>query len=134
DQGAASGGRELTIGESYMLNFKVGAPVTGNLIGGPGTAVPAADVPAGGLAVEWPLIGHDAEVAAATPDTTVTEAVVGGVKTWSARFGLLIPQAGDSAVVQLKVKPLKKNPQLDVIITVRRENYRQFKIALAASE
>jgi hypothetical protein len=56
------------------------------------------------------------------------------VKTWGGRFGLLIPETGDSAVPQLRVKPLKGNPQLDVVITARREIYRQFKIALAVSD
>ena len=51
--------------------------------------------------------------------------------TWSGRFDLPIPEIGDSAVAQLKIKPLKANPRIDVILTVSGQLYRKFKIALS---
>jgi len=40
--------RVLKIGETYVLNFKVGEPVAESFIAGPNAVVPASDIPAGG--------------------------------------------------------------------------------------
>jgi hypothetical protein len=133
-EGDTSLHRELKIGQTYTINFKVGAPVAASLTSGPGAAVPSADIPAGGLPVEWLVIACHAELAAGTPDTTVTATTIDGVQTWAGRFNLLIPETGDSAVPQLKIKPLKADPLIDVVITTRGEVYRKLKIALAASD
>ena len=125
--------RVLTVGRAYVLNFKVGEPVAGSLTTGPEATVPVRDIPIGGLVTEWMVLGHGAELAAGTPDTTATAETIGGVLTWTGRFSLLIPQAGDSAVPRLTIKPLKPNPHVDVVVIARGELYRQFKILLTAA-
>jgi hypothetical protein len=126
--------RALAIGKTYTLNFKVGAPVAENLTSGPEATVRAGDVPPDGLKTDWLVVAHDAELTAGTTETKAIEQSVQKIQTWSGRFSLLIPEVGDSAVPQLKFKPLKTNPSLDVIVTVRAELYRQFKLSLVASK
>jgi hypothetical protein len=127
--------RALKIGETYSLSFKVGAPVQVSFIKGPEAKVPAADIPPGGLPTEWRVITRDAELTAATSDTSVeTETIEDGSRSWCGRFELLIPETGDSGIPQFKVKPLKTAPRIDVIVSTRREVYRQFKILLKASD
>jgi hypothetical protein len=133
-EGDKSFDRVLQIGKTYLLNCKVGAPVEGSLTSGPGAEIHSADIPAGGLAVEWRVIADGAELAAVTPDTRVSVATINGGQSWRAQFDLLIPETGDSAVPQLRVKPLKASPRIDVVITARGEIYRQFKILLAVSD
>jgi hypothetical protein len=125
--------RVLAIGQTYVLNFKVGDPVAGSLTTGPDATVPVWHIPIGGLATEWMVLAHGAELAAGTPDTTVAAETIGGAPTWTGRFSLLIPQAGDSAVPQLTIKPLQPNPHVDVVVIARGEVYRQFKIILTAA-
>jgi hypothetical protein len=127
-------GREhpLKIRESYRLNFKVGSPVTGSLIEGREAVVPAGDIPERGLPTDWLVISHDAELGQAAPEAAVADAMVNGVRTWSGRFTILIPKRGDSVVRQLGVRPLKADPRIDVLVTVRGETYRQFTVLLKA--
>ena len=128
----------LTIGETYRLNFRVGQPVSGSLTYGDAATV--SDVPAGGLPTDWLVVAHGAELAAGTAGTDVSVAELGGETTWSGRFKLLIPEDGDSATPQLRIKPLQPAPVLDVVITARKEQgyptfnevYRQLKIEFAA--
>jgi hypothetical protein len=132
----------LKIGETYLLNFRVGQPVSGSLTSGETAAVLARDVPPGGLPTDWLIVAHGAELAAGTPDTEGGAATIGGVSTWRGRFKLLIPEEGDSATPQLRIKPLQAAPEIEVCITARKEEgfprfnelYRQFKIELAAAD
>ncbi len=127
--------RGLRIGQSYLLNFKVGAPVEGSLAEGEDTVVPPSDVPPGGLPTIWRVVAHDVELTAVGADTTAKATPIeDGTLCWSAQFDLLIPETGDSLVRQLNIKPLKADPRIDVIVMARGETYRQFKIALSASE
>lgn len=125
--------RALKIGETYVLNFKIGQPVSGSLTSGSAAAVGAGDVPAGGLWTQWMVVAQGAELAVGTPDTKVSVKTVDGISTWSGQFDLVIPEAGDSPAPQLMVKPLRSDPSIDVVITTRNEIYRQFKLELAAS-
>jgi hypothetical protein len=124
----------LKIGEIYLLNFRVGQPVSGSLTSGEAAVVNAKDVPPGGLPTDWVVVARDAELAAGTPDTEVSVATIGGVSTWSGRFKILIPEEGESATPQLRIKPLQAAPTIDVVITAFNDVYRQFKIELAAAD
>jgi hypothetical protein len=132
----------LKIGETYRLNFRVGQPVRGSLTSGDAAKVSASDVPKGGLPVDWLVVAHGAELAGGTPDTAVSVVNIEATPTWSGRFKLLIPEDGDSATPQLRIRPLEAAPVLDVVITARKEQgyatynevYRQLRIELAASE
>jgi hypothetical protein len=131
----------LQIGETYLLNFRVGSPVSGSLTSGEAAAVSSRDVPPGGLPTDWLVVAHGAELAAGTPDTEVSTAKIGRISTWSGRFKILIPEEGDSATPQLRIKPLYFTTAIEVVITARKEEgfprfnefYRQFKIELAAA-
>ncbi|MCG2641717.1 MULTISPECIES: C25 family cysteine peptidase [Bradyrhizobium] len=132
----------LKIGETYLLNFRVGQPVSGSLTSGEAAAVNPNDVPPAGLPTDWLIVARGAELAAGTPDTETKVETVGGVSTWSGRFKVLIPKEGDSATPQLRIKPLQASPEIDVCITARREEgfprfnetYRQFRIELVADD
>jgi hypothetical protein len=132
----------LQIGETYLLHFRVGQPVSGSLTSGEAAAVSSRDVPPGGLPTDWLVVADGAELAAGTPDTEVSTATIGGLSTWSGRFKILIPEEGDSATPQLRIKPLRAAPAIEVVITARKEEgfprfnevYRQFKIELAAAD
>src|SRR5262249_37890864 len=121
--GEGDGGRKevLKIGEIYRMNFRVGQPVSGSLTSGEAAAVSARDVPPGGLPTEWLVIAHGAELAAGTPDTDVSVATVGVVSTWSGRFKIIIPEEGDSAKPQLRIKPLQPRPTIDVVVRAHKE-------------
>jgi hypothetical protein len=125
--------RALKIGETYVLNFKIGQPVSGSLTSGTAAAVGAGDVPHGGLWTQWMVVSQGAELAVGTPDTKVSVKTVDGIRTWSGRFELVIPEAGDSAVPQLLIKPLRAGPSINVVITTRNEVYRQFELELVVS-
>jgi hypothetical protein len=125
--------RTLKVGNTYVLNFSVGAPVTDSFTTGPEAIVPARDIPTGGLFTEWLVVARDVEITKGTADTSVTMAMIDGEQTWSGRFLLLIPENGETQVPQLMVKPLKIDSRIDVVVTARNEVYRQFKIFLSAS-
>jgi hypothetical protein len=118
-------------GETCTLNFRVGEPVRTSLVDGPDTVIPAEDVPEHGLETEWVVTSEDVQLARSTPNTAVTEAVFEGRQVWTARFALLIPRSGDSATAQLMVTPRRAGEaRLDVLINVRGEIYREFKVRL----
>jgi hypothetical protein len=141
-EGDAGLKRVLQIGETYLLNFRVGQPVSGSLTSGEAAAVSSRDVPPGGLPTDWLIVAHGAELAAGTLDTEASSATIGGISTWRGRFKVLIPEEGNSATPQLRIKPLQAAPAIEVVITARKEEgfprfnefYRQFKIELAAAE
>jgi hypothetical protein len=141
-EGDAGLKRVLQIGETYLINFRVGQPVSGSLTSGEAAAVSSRDVPPGGLPTDWLAVAHGAELAAGTPGTEVSTATIGGISTWSGRFKILIPEDGDSATPQLRIKPLQPAPAIEVVITARKEAgfptfnevYRQFKIELVAAD
>jgi hypothetical protein len=134
--------RVLEIGQTYLLNFRIGQPVSGSLTSGEAAAVDSRDVPVGGLPTDWLVVTRGIKLAAGTADTEVRLATVGGAPTWSGRFKILIPEDGDSLTAQLEIKPLQANPTIDVVITARNEDehprfneiYRQFKILIAATD
>jgi hypothetical protein len=121
--------RALTIGQTYVLNFRVGPPVVDSRK----NAV-VSDVPAGGLLTEWVVVSQGAELSVGTLGTKVRAEIVAGEPTWRGEFQLNIPETGESEAHQLKIKPLEGDPFLDVVITARAELYRQFKIKLDAME
>lgn len=130
--GEASPQRSLTIGRTYSLNFKVGRLVAESMVVGADGLVPESDVPVGGLPTNWVVVSRDAELGVGSPGTAVSVTMIDAAETWTGRFDLLIPKDGDSAVLQLRIKPLKRTPRLQVVITVRGDLYRQFQIVLRA--
>ena len=125
----------LRVNETYTLNFKVGRPVEGSFVGGSGTEVPPSDVPGGGLATEWVVTSRTVELAAGTPETSVATAFLEGATMWIARFPLVIPERGDSAIPQLRITPqTAEAAQLEVVVYARREIYRQFTVRLTIEE
>ena len=118
--------------QTYTLNFKVGQPVPQNLLEGPWAAVADADVPPQGLPTEWLVTSHTVKLEPGTPDTSVTSQSAERVTVWTATFSLLIPKAGESAVVQLRITPLvREGASLDIVIYAEREIYRRFTVQLA---
>ncbi len=122
---------QLLVHRAYILNFRVGEAIDSSLIGGPLTLIPRADIPEWGLDTDWVVVTHGCELRPLSPETKVTDELVGGVRTWSARFPLRVPQAGNSDLRQLQIKPLHVDPVVNVVVTVRNELYRQFKIHLS---
>lgn len=127
--------KTLQVGQVYTLNFKVGQPVQASLVSGPETIVPSSDVPPEGLPTEWVITSSTVELAEVTSDTFVTNLPLDGTTAWMARFSLLIPKEGESAVPQLLISPRSaRNTCLNVVIYAKREIYRQFTVQLAVEE
>ncbi|MCW2240563.1 caspase family protein [Azospirillum canadense] len=125
----------LRVNEIYTLNFKVGRPVEGSLVGGSDTEVPFSDVPPGGLATEWVIASQTVEFMAGTPGTSVTTSLLERATAWTARFPLLIPEKGDSFIPQLQIRPrAAEAARFDVVVYAHREIYRQFTVRLAIAD
>jgi hypothetical protein len=130
----------LKVGETYLLNFKVGTPVEETLVSGDDTVVPSADVSEQGLATEWVVTSQQVELAAGSAETSADSRDIDGKQTWTARFVLLIPPSGESAIPQLRITPRERAATLDVLLyarverkygeALRSEIYRQFHIEL----
>ncbi len=121
----------LYVDNLYTLNINVGALVQGNLAMGQNTSVPLADIPPKGLKTAWVISSDSVELKPGSPGVKVTSEVVGSSERWHAKFPLLIPRKGDSPVVRLRIKPLrKKNARIQVLVSARGEAYRQFEITL----
>jgi co-chaperonin GroES (HSP10) len=115
----------IQIGKTYTGRFRVGTPVSGDLIKGAGSTVPDSDVPVGGLPTNWTIVPTDARL---TPEGTV---VVGA--TGIATFDLLIPESGDSDTIELGVTPLTTAAKLLVLIHIGGSLYRTLDVALEAT-
>lgn len=127
--------KPVRLGQTCTLNFRVGEPVRNSLVDGQDTVIPPEDVPEHGLQTEWVVTSEDVQLAQGTSDTAVTEAVFEGRPVWTARFELLIPRSGDSTTPQLMATPRRASePRLDVLINVRGEIYREFKVRLHVGE
>ncbi len=122
---------QLLVHRAYVLNFRVGEAVDSSLIGGPIAFIPSSDIPEWGLDTDWVVVTRGCELAPLSPETKVTVEMIEGARTWSARFPLRIPRSGNSELRQFQIKPLHVDPVVDVVVTVRNELYRQFKIRLS---
>ncbi len=122
----------LNIGETYIGNFRVGAPVDASLFRGQGSVIPASDVPAGGLPTHWTVIATNIELAI-TGDLTKSynmERSIAEGPFDSATFDLLVPQTVDSGTARLKLRPLAAPAKLRVLIHVNNKLYRELEVEL----
>jgi CHAT domain len=130
--GHATGGEAVTHfdpGKVYTLQFRVGAPVPGNLASGD---VAIEQIPEQGLKTYWVVTSANVEFLSEKATCKVEK--VGG--TWRAEFPLLIPDGGPSATQELSVMgPLTAGNLLVTIYAVAenraRDLYREVTVSLA---
>jgi hypothetical protein len=120
----------LHVDHTYTLNFKVGKPVAGNLIGGPEALVPDADVPERGLDTHWVVSSSTVVLTAILPDTSLS-VTTNDAPMWTATFPVHIPRTGESLVVPLGITPkTAEEPALNITIFAAQQVYRKFAIRL----
>jgi hypothetical protein len=134
-EGAGSDSDRLCIGESYVLSLKVGSLVERSLITGPTSVVPASDVPEAGLDTTWVVSAMGVELAATPCSVPMTVDRDRTAARHLVTFGLKIPPRGESETARLLVTPRSiADSQINVIIYVGREIYREFVIRLEVME
>ena len=121
----------LLVGRTYVLNFKVGLPVSNSLISPQLARLLETDIPEGGLDTEWVILSRSVLISPLTSEIKVTCKPTDADPGCKAEFTLHIPRAGESQTVQMGVTPrAHTGAEVEILIFVRDTLYRRFHVEL----